>query len=133
MIKVSDSSSKNNCKYLKKINADFFIKDFIEEYCKKKNTEKRTYISALLFFTIAGILFIIGWIYHLYYNIMLKEDYKAKVLRLNKKRNISVKIKVHKKDNNDANKIYYNENGRNNIHIMDAIIETKMTDKKLEV
>ena len=73
----------NKCDRLKEIKADYFIEDFINYYCKMKGTERKLLISEIILFSISGLLFILGWIYHIYYNLFLKKAYKAKVLGIN--------------------------------------------------
>ena len=80
------SENKNRCKYLQKIKANIYISEFIDYYCGKKNIEKRAFLAETILFPISAIIFISGWIYHIYYNIYLKEAYKAKVLGIKPKK-----------------------------------------------
>ena len=110
-------STKNNCKYWKNINADFLIKNFIDYYCKIKKIEKITLLTDLILFLIPTVFFIIGWIYNIYYNLYLKEDYKAKVLGLkNKNEEMKKDIEIKKNENG---KMSINEKQENKININD--------------
>lgn len=80
--KYASNKNKRNYKNLKTIKADIFIEDFIDYFCYKKDKEEKALLAELLFFIASGIFFILGWIYHIYYNLYLKKAYKAKVLGL---------------------------------------------------
>ena len=101
------SKNKNRCKYFQKIEANNYITEFIDYYCSKKNVEKRAYLAETILFPISAIIFISGWIYHIYYNIYLKEAYKAKVLGIKPK-------KKDKSNKNYENKIESEETIINN-------------------
>ena len=81
IIYKSLSNINNKCDRLKAIKADYFVEDFINNYyCKKKDIERKALVVEIILFSISVILFILGWIYHIYYSLFLKEAYKAKVL-----------------------------------------------------
>ena len=80
--KYASTKNKRNYKNLKTIKADIFIEDFIHYFCSKKDLEEKTLLVEILLFIVSGIFFILGWIYHIYYNLYLKKAYKAKVLGL---------------------------------------------------
>ena len=81
IIYKSLSNINNKCDRLKAIKADYLVEDFINNYyCKKKDIERKALVVEIILFPISVLLFILGWIYHIYYSLCLKEAYKAKVL-----------------------------------------------------
>ena len=74
------SKLNNRYKSLKNIKGDYFIEEFIKYFCNKKDKENKALLAEIITFSISGLLFILGWIYHIYYNFYLKKAYKAKVL-----------------------------------------------------
>jgi NADH:ubiquinone oxidoreductase subunit 5 (subunit L)/multisubunit Na+/H+ antiporter MnhA subunit len=114
------SQNKNRCKRFQKIKTNFYISEFIEYYCGQKIIEKRAFLAETILFPIPAIIFISGWIYHIYYNIYLKEAYKAKVLGIKQK-----KIRESDLNNENINKseeIIINNIVTNNGNIKPEII-----------
>ena len=94
-ITIELKENKNECEYFQKIDAATFYIDFINDFCFRKNIEKRALLSYTILFPFSCIIFIVGWIYHIYYNLYLKKGYKAKVLgRKNETKEITIKMKI---------------------------------------
>ena len=60
-VKYDQIYNNESIEYAKKVRADKFIEDFLKDFIKHFD-DKTLIICSIIFFTISGLLFIIGWI-----------------------------------------------------------------------